>query len=54
MNCPKCSKNITASRSTIREEDGGIIIGIKCPACQGEFESFNIPDDFSEVYDADE
>jgi len=54
MVCPKCNKNITANRAKVREADGGITISLNCPACHGEFESFNIPDDFSEVYDTDE
>jgi len=54
MICPKCKKNITINRSALREEDGGIIIELECTACHGLFQSFNIPDDFQEIYDVDE
>jgi len=51
MVCPNCNKNITINKSNIREEDGGVIIELKCNACHKTFETFNIPDDFEEVFD---
>lgn len=54
MVCPKCNKNITVNKSALREEDGGIIIEIQCQACHSLFQSFNIPDDFQEIYETDE
>ena len=54
MICPKCNKNITVTRIVLREEDGGIITEVPCLACHSVFQSFSIPDDFTEVYETDE
>lgn len=50
MNCPKCDKKLSPNVKAI-EDDGGLILEIKCDKCSSVFESFVNVLDFEEKFD---